>query len=253
MRLRRLDGQAKVVGTVVCVAGAVLMSVWKGPALINGWNQEDPGQDNLAVKALLGQTLGTHALRVGIDKWRLGGILLLINCISWAAYLIMQARLFLAHPLHASVGSRSLPSSRTFRCLAFSLPPCCWRPLTPLAFSRRLDSPDRFFSFIVNYLTIDHMIDQTWRKFCFLTYGGAPHVNCALQAPILKVCPTPLTITAYTYFFGSLQVVFLMFVFTGGNISWSLSWGPQVLSVLYAVSLNCNLERKCAQRSNVRQ
>ncbi|CAM6099457.1 unnamed protein product [Calypogeia fissa] len=161
VRFRRLDGQAKVLGTVVCVAGALLMSIWKGPALIKGWNEEDPGQDDVRVKALLGEVLGSHALRLGIDQWRLGGILLLINCVSWAAYLIMQA-------------------------------------------------------------------------------------------PLLKVCPTPLTITAYTYFFGSLQVGVIMLIFTGGRIDWSLSWGPQILSVLYAgvisSGINFSLQSWAIQR-----
>lgn len=94
MRLRRIDGQAKVLGTIVCVVGAVVMSTWKGPALIKGWNEEDTGNDDLRVKALLGEMLGSHALRWGIDKFRLGSILLLINCVSWAAYLIMQVSLF---------------------------------------------------------------------------------------------------------------------------------------------------------------
>lgn len=57
-----------------------------------------------------------------------------------------------------------------------------------------------------------------------------------MQAPTLQVCPAPLTITAFMYFFGTLQVGSLMLVFTGGNIRWSLSWGPQLFSVLYAVS-----------------
>ncbi|BBN17424.1 hypothetical protein MPTK1_7g14400 [Marchantia polymorpha subsp. ruderalis] len=140
VRIGRLDGQAKVLGTVVCVAGAILMSVYKGPAVYHGWAKEDGNED---LHKLVGHFLGSHLVRFGISQWQLGGILLLINCISWAAYLIMQA-------------------------------------------------------------------------------------------PILKVCPTPLTITAFTYFFGSLQVGVLMFIVTGGKINWSLSWGAQAISVAYA-------------------
>jgi hypothetical protein len=92
VRLHRLDGQAKVLGTVVCVVGAVLMSVWKGPAIIKGWNEADPADDAMQVKALLGEVVGSHVLRFGISKFQIGGILLLVNCVSWAAYLIMQVR-----------------------------------------------------------------------------------------------------------------------------------------------------------------
>ncbi|KAL2613119.1 hypothetical protein R1flu_024811 [Riccia fluitans] len=141
VRIGRLDGQAKVVGTVVCVVGAVLMSVYKGPAVYHGWAEEDDGNGDL--HALFGHYVGSHMVRLGISTWQIGGVLLLINCVSWAAYLIMQA-------------------------------------------------------------------------------------------PILKVCPTPLTITAFTYLFGSLQVGVLMMIVTGGKVDWSLTWGPQVLSVLYA-------------------
>ncbi|CAM6099461.1 unnamed protein product [Calypogeia fissa] len=161
VRLGRLDGQAKVVGTIICVGGAVFMSVWKGPAVIQGWDQEDREENDLKMKAILGHTLGTHAIRFGIDTYRLGGICLLLNCMSWAAYFIMLA-------------------------------------------------------------------------------------------PILQVCPTPLTITSWLYFFGSIQIAFIMLIFTGGEINWSLEWGPQVFSVVYAgvisSGINFSLQSWAIQR-----
>ncbi|KAL3690930.1 hypothetical protein R1sor_004581 [Riccia sorocarpa] len=139
VRFRRLDGQMKIFGTVVCVAGAVFMSIYKGPSVYHGWAKE-PSND---LHTVFGSYLGGHLERLGITQWQLGGILLLINCISWAAYLTMQA-------------------------------------------------------------------------------------------PILKVCPAPLTITAFTYLFGSLQVYILMLCINGGNVDWSMTTTPQVVSVLYA-------------------
>ncbi|KAL3676341.1 hypothetical protein R1sor_026289 [Riccia sorocarpa] len=123
------------------------MSIYKGPAVYHGWVKE-PSND---LHTVFGPYLGGHLERLGITQWQLGGILLLINCVSWAAYLIMQA-------------------------------------------------------------------------------------------PILRICPSPLTITAFTYFFGSAQswtiivVILSMLVLDDSLYLGSVVGGIGAVSGLYLVT-----------------
>ncbi|KAK7350389.1 hypothetical protein VNO77_08969 [Canavalia gladiata] len=64
---------AKVVGTVICVSGAVSMALLKGPKLLNA--------EKLPYNSILGS---------GNENWLLGCLSLVGCCIAWALWLILQ-------------------------------------------------------------------------------------------------------------------------------------------------------------------
>lgn len=77
VNIRSIYGQAKVVGTVVCVSGAMVMTLYKGPVLL---------------KAL-------H----GLSSWDLGAILLFASCLVWSGWITFQAPVVKTYPAQQSL------------------------------------------------------------------------------------------------------------------------------------------------------
>ncbi|XP_027109725.1 WAT1-related protein At1g09380 [Coffea arabica] len=80
--LRAKAGQAKVLGTVVCVGGAILLSFYHGPVVGVGQSRIHwKFADNLRNK-----TVSNHV------NFVLGPFMLIVSSVSWAVWLIIQAR-----------------------------------------------------------------------------------------------------------------------------------------------------------------
>lgn len=76
MHIRRLTTQAKFIGTIVSIAGAIIMTLYQGPSIISSSSE-------LSSKRLLGQS----------SNWVLGGILLIVDAIFASMYIITQVKL----------------------------------------------------------------------------------------------------------------------------------------------------------------
>ena len=84
---KRRDGQAKILGIVVCVVGATLITVYKGPAVfgdsnpspISGLQQQQP---------ISGFSAAIQ--NWGIDEWHFGALCLLFSCFSAGAFVNLQ-------------------------------------------------------------------------------------------------------------------------------------------------------------------
>ncbi|KAL2620468.1 hypothetical protein R1flu_000673 [Riccia fluitans] len=91
----RRDGKAKIVGVLVCVSGAVLMALYRGPVV---WGD---GFMNLNVQSEIGgkpspEPVGWVAaalFEMGVEKRHIGILCLIGNCVSMALYLAVQAPL----------------------------------------------------------------------------------------------------------------------------------------------------------------
>ncbi|XP_044510303.1 protein WALLS ARE THIN 1-like [Mangifera indica] len=94
VRLDRKDGIAKVLGTAFCVAGATVITLYKGPAVYS------PASTlNLPTPMFvsLGDAKGKN--------WTLGCIYLIGHCLSWSAWLVLQAPVLKKFPARLSVTS----------------------------------------------------------------------------------------------------------------------------------------------------
>ncbi|OEL37236.1 WAT1-related protein [Dichanthelium oligosanthes] len=105
------DGILKVLGTVVCVSGAILMALYRGPSLIGlgGTNTATgivtPGTWSSTPYPT--QWLTSTMLEYGVETWHLGVLCLIGNCFLVAAYLVIQAPVMIRYPASLSLTAYS--------------------------------------------------------------------------------------------------------------------------------------------------
>ncbi|XVE72959.1 hypothetical protein DITRI_Ditri11bG0079500 [Diplodiscus trichospermus] len=79
-------GIAKILGTLVSLAGVTIITLYKGPALHNLW--DDP----------------IHMKRLSVhENWVKGSILTIASCITWSSWYIMQAFTMKKYPCQLSL------------------------------------------------------------------------------------------------------------------------------------------------------
>ncbi|XP_010426017.1 PREDICTED: WAT1-related protein At3g45870 isoform X1 [Camelina sativa] len=106
LNLFKLEGQAKVGGTVICVAGAVLMVLFRGPALF-GETEADVLSHG---ETRHPETTSGHFMSGffnGLGRWNLGVLCLIGNCTCMAAFLAIQAPVLKKYPANLSVTAYS--------------------------------------------------------------------------------------------------------------------------------------------------
>ncbi|CAA2992748.1 WAT1-related At4g19185-like [Olea europaea subsp. europaea] len=109
VNLRRTEGQAKLGGTIVCICGAILMAMFRGPAVFGYKESEFAAQIEISAKGQpepVGWLLSSF-LELGIDNWNLGVLCLIGNCMCMAAYLAIQAPVLVQYPASISVTAYS--------------------------------------------------------------------------------------------------------------------------------------------------
>lgn len=79
MKLKKVRSQAKVVGTMVTVVGAMVMTLYKGPILEMVWSR---GRNHGAPKGGAGGLVG--------KDWVRGSLMLTSGCFCWACFIILQ-------------------------------------------------------------------------------------------------------------------------------------------------------------------
>ncbi|GAV90474.1 EamA domain-containing protein [Cephalotus follicularis] len=105
VNLLRTEGQAKVGGTLICVSGALLMVLFRGPALL-GYKDADFAVENEIIARGQPEPAGwimSSFLDLGLDNWHLGVLCLIGNCMCMAAFIAIQAPLLKKYPASLSV------------------------------------------------------------------------------------------------------------------------------------------------------
>ena len=92
VRMRSLHSQAKIAGTVLTVAGAVLMVLYHGPAVQFPWTK---GQHHAAASS--------GADGQGGAGWLKGTIITIAACLAWACFFILQSSTLRVYPAELSL------------------------------------------------------------------------------------------------------------------------------------------------------
>ena len=92
VNLFTLEGRLKVMGTVVCVFGAVLMVVYRGPSIIGNRGIDQATQDvlNLTPQPEHIGWLASQLIQFGLTQWNIGVLCLIGNCACMGAFLALQ-------------------------------------------------------------------------------------------------------------------------------------------------------------------
>ncbi|XP_010540719.1 PREDICTED: WAT1-related protein At3g45870 isoform X2 [Tarenaya hassleriana] len=109
MNLFRLEGQAKIGGTVICVVGAVLMVLFRGPALFGERDVEFSVHNDIQASRKGEPSSG---------QWHFGVLCLVGNCASMAAFLAIQAPLLKKYKANLSVTAYSYFFGTLFMVIA---------------------------------------------------------------------------------------------------------------------------------------
>ncbi|XP_058777628.1 WAT1-related protein At4g19185-like [Vicia villosa] len=109
VNLLRYEGLAKVVGTIICVSGAILMVLYRGPAVIGNAEIDHVAQNEISARGQpepSGWFFG-GLQDLGFDHFHLGVLCLIGNCMCMAAFLAIQAPVLKKYPSNLSVTAYS--------------------------------------------------------------------------------------------------------------------------------------------------
>ncbi|KAK6115287.1 hypothetical protein DH2020_007556 [Rehmannia glutinosa] len=99
VRFDRKDGISKVAGTLLCVAGASVITLYKGPTIYSPAPRLQISAEASAAPLVLalGDAKGKN--------WTLGCIFLIGHCLSWSGWLVLQAPVLKKYPARLSFTS----------------------------------------------------------------------------------------------------------------------------------------------------
>ncbi|MED6146362.1 WD repeat-containing protein wat1 [Stylosanthes scabra] len=101
VRLNRKDGISKVVGTILCVIGATVITLYKGPTIYS----PKPSTTLLLTPTQTSTLLLEGDATSEGKNWTLGCIYLIGHCLSWSGWLVLQAPVLKKYPARLSVTS----------------------------------------------------------------------------------------------------------------------------------------------------
>ncbi|KAG5389532.1 hypothetical protein IGI04_031073 [Brassica rapa subsp. trilocularis] len=109
VNMLRIEGQAKVGGTLVCVMGAISMVLFRGPALLGDKDTDSAVNHEINAKGRPEPTglIVSVFIGLGFQLWHIGVLCLIGNCMCMAAFLAIQAPVLKKYPANLSVTALS--------------------------------------------------------------------------------------------------------------------------------------------------
>ncbi|CAN7132421.1 hypothetical protein HID58_029516 [Brassica napus] len=109
VNMLRIEGQAKVGGTLVCVMGAISMVLFRGPALLGDKDTDSAVNHEINAKGRPEPTglVVSVFIGLGFQLWHIGVLCLIGNCMCMAAFLAIQAPVLKKYPANLSVTALS--------------------------------------------------------------------------------------------------------------------------------------------------
>ena len=96
--MKKVRCQAKVAGTLVTVAGAMLMTLYKGPLMELAWTRHAPPAHAGGAEAP-----AAAAAAIGGREWFLGSVFVIVATLAWAALFVLQTHTIKQYPAHLSL------------------------------------------------------------------------------------------------------------------------------------------------------
>lgn len=78
-------GRAKVLGTVICICGALVLTLYKGTALTQQTAQVQKQTTDVSTAAIT-------------QKWAMGSVMLIVSISIWSSWFIVQAKISRIYP-----------------------------------------------------------------------------------------------------------------------------------------------------------
>ncbi|MCL7051096.1 hypothetical protein MKW94_014792 [Papaver nudicaule] len=97
--IARRDGMAKILGTVASVGGAMVITLYKGPALLHSTLSP------FTASSIVNQDTLDLSYQNKAQNWTLGCLFLVGHCFSWAAWMVFQAPVLKKYPAKLTVTS----------------------------------------------------------------------------------------------------------------------------------------------------
>ncbi|XP_054822945.1 WAT1-related protein At4g01440-like isoform X3 [Prosopis cineraria] len=103
VNLRSMSGNAKVLGSLICIGGALLLGLYRGEPLtsINPNKSQTPpnyNNNNSSSKTLLSSSPPPSSP----SQWGVGSVLLTGGCLLWSSWFLIQARISKRYPFQYS-------------------------------------------------------------------------------------------------------------------------------------------------------
>ncbi|KAG2330073.1 hypothetical protein Bca4012_020371 [Brassica carinata] len=94
VKIAEVRSQAKIIGTLVALGGALVMTLYKGPLIPLPWSNPDMNQHN-----------GHNNSSKDHNHWVGGTLLILLGCVAWSCFYVLQSITIKTYPADLSLSA----------------------------------------------------------------------------------------------------------------------------------------------------